>query len=574
MPLVAAAEFRPDIADFMGTTSRNVLNVVPQGDGYGPFPSFVPYSGALPGPCRGAFYALKSDGSVVTFAATATKLYQFNNTDFTWTDVSLSGDSYSSVATTAQWRFAQTGSLVFATQANVVLQVFDLSSDTAFSNALGSPPQAAYIAVIGGFIVLSGLLSAPYRIMWSGLESFNASASWTAGVNSCDFQDFTDGGIVRGVAGGDQSGVIFQDQMIRSMAYVAGSPIIFQISELVQGAGLLAPLSLISKNGSLYYYGTDGFQSISPGGSAPTPIGREKVDRTFLVDLDVSNLQMFMAASDPRSSRIYWAYKSVAGSATQYDKLLGYDTVLQRFFPVQGVGEYLLGMSQSGITLESLDAIAPTPLTITGAADNGSGKVRLTLSAETNANFTIIGQNSIVVYGVTGTTEANGTWLASQVTVVDGTHVDLDVAFANAYVSGGQIGGSLDALTLSLDDYPTSFEPQLGQFDGVHKLGFFSGPSLEATIDSAEEGAGDGARLSVRGARPITDAPSIFGRYVYRDTQQASPIVGTETGLSRLGRWDQNRDARYVRFRSRIPAGTVWTFFAGIEPDTIAGGLN
>lgn len=494
MPLVAAAEYRPDVADYMGTTSRNMLNVTPQGDGYGPFPAFVPYSNALPGPCRGGFYALKSDGSVVTFAATATKLYQLNNTNFTWTDVSLSGGSYSSLSATAQWRFAQTGSLVFATQANAVLQVFDLSSATAFSNALGSPPQAAYIAVIGGFLVLSGLLSSPYRIFWSGLESFNASASWTAGVNSCDFQDFTDGGIVRGVAGGDQSGVIFQDQMIRSMAYVAGSPVIFQISEIVQGSGLLAPLSLIPKNGSLYYYSTEGFQRISPGGGAPTPIGREKVDRTFLADLDASNPQLFMSASDPRSSRIYWAYKSVSGVTGQYDKLLGYDTVLNRFFPVSSAGEFLLGISQSGITLESLDAIAP--------------------------------------------------------------------------------GDSVDALTLSLDDYPTSFEPQFGQFDGTNKLGFFSGAPLEATIDSAEEGGGDGARLSVRGARPITDAPAIFGRYVYRDTQQASPIVGTETGLSRLGRWDQNRDARYVRFRSRIPAGTVWTFFAGIEPDTIAGGLN
>lgn len=574
MPFVAAAEYRPDVADFMGTTSRNVLNVVPQDDGYEPFPAFVPYSSALPGPCRGAFYALKSDGSVVMFAATATKLYQLNNINFTWTDVSLSGGSYSSVSTTAQWQFAQTGSLVFATQANVVLQVFDLSSATAFSNALGSPPQAAYIAVIGGFLVLSGLLSAPYRIMWSGLNSFNASASWTAGVNSCDFQDFTDGGIVRGVAGGDQSGVIFQDQMMRSMAYVAGSPIIFQISELVKGSGLYAPLSLIWKNGNIYFYSTEGFQMIAPG-AAPVPIGREKVDRTFLADLDTTNLQLFMGASDPRSSRIFWSYKSVSGNIGQYDKLLGYDTILNRFFPVSSVGEYLLGVSQSGIALESLDAIAPTPLTITGAANNGSGKVRLTLNAETNSNYTILGQNSIVIYGVTGTTEANGTWLTSQITVVDSTHIDLNVTFTNAYVSGGQIGGSVDALTLSLDDYPTSFEPQLGQFNAANALGFFSGTPLEATIDSAEESGGDGVRLTVRGARPITDAPAAFGRYVYRDTQQVAPIVGPEVGMSaRTGRWDQMRDARYIRFRSRIPAGTTWTFFAGVEPDTVAGGVN
>src|SRR6185437_10134929 len=154
-------------------------------------------------------------------------------------------------------------------------------------------------------------------------------------------------------------------------------------------------------------------------------IGKEKVDRTFLADLDATNLQLFTGAADPRSSRVYWSYKSVSGLAGQYDKLLGYDSVLGRFFPVAALGECLFGISQSGITLEELDAIAPTPLVITGAANNGSGKVRLTLTAESNSNFTIVGQPSITVYNVGGTTEANGTWLASQFTIVDATHIDL-----------------------------------------------------------------------------------------------------------------------------------------------------
>jgi hypothetical protein len=75
---------------------------------------------------------------------------------------------YSALSSNANWQFAQTGNLVFATQANDVLQVYDLSSATAFSNALGSPPQAAYISVVGRFLVLSGLLSQPYRINGRG----------------------------------------------------------------------------------------------------------------------------------------------------------------------------------------------------------------------------------------------------------------------------------------------------------------------------------------------------------------------------------------------------------------------
>src|SRR6266702_4777902 len=235
MPLLSYGDYRPDVSDYEGQATRNILNVIPRGDGYGPFPSFSAYTAPLPAACRGGFYGLKADGTVVTFAG-------LNNTDFTWLDVSKGASTYSTLSANAQWQFAQTGNFVFATQANSVLQVFDLSSATAFSDALGSPPQAAYISVVGRFLVLSGLLSTPYRIQWSGLNNFNASDSWTSGIKSSDFQDFPDGGIVRGVAGGE-SGVIFQDQAIRRMSYVPGSPIIFQIDRITQDKGLYAPIS-------------------------------------------------------------------------------------------------------------------------------------------------------------------------------------------------------------------------------------------------------------------------------------------------------------------------------------------
>jgi len=204
--------------------------------------------------------------------------------------------------------------------------------------------------------VLSGLLSTPYRIQWSGLNNFNASDSWTSGIKSSDFQDFPDGGIVRGVAGGE-AGVIFQDQAIRRMSYVPGSPIIFQIDRITQDKGLYAPYSIIRAGERIFFYAGQGFHKIEPGG-VPEQIGREKVDRTFLGDLDKGNLQLFIGAADPRSTRVYWAYKSVSGASGTYDKLLGYDFVLDRFFPVSVTGEYLLGISQSGLTLENLDSIS------------------------------------------------------------------------------------------------------------------------------------------------------------------------------------------------------------------------
>jgi hypothetical protein len=48
-------------------------------------------------------------------------------------------------------------------------------------------------------------------------------------------------------------------------------------------------------------------------------------------------------------------------------------------------------------------------------------------------------------------------------------------------------------------------------------LGFFRGDNLEATLESAEQGT-DGSGLRVKGFRPVTDAPTVYGSINYRET--------------------------------------------------------
>jgi len=562
MPLLPYGEYRPDVSDYEGQTTRNVQNVLPRGDGYGPFPDFAILSQALPAACRGAFYALKTDGSVAIFAGTSDRLWLASNTDYSWTPVSrvvavtsitnaspavvnytshpfVAGDkvvfstsgtlptgltagtvyyvisagltanafevsatsggaaintssagsgthsvtsNYSALSSDAQWQFAQTGNLVWATQENAALQVYDLSSSSAFANGAGSPPQASYISVVGRFLVLSGLLSSPYRIQWSGLNNFNASNSWTSGVQSSDFQDFPDGGIVRGVAGGE-AGIAFQDQAIRRMSYIPGSALVFQIERIAQDLGLFAPYSIVRAGSIIFFHSAKGFYKIVPGG-LPEQIGREKVDRTFFDDLDKTELRMCIGAADPRGTRAFWAYKSTSGTTGLYDKILGYDYALERFVPLSMSGEYLLGMSQPGITLENLDSIS----------------------------------------------------------------------------------SSIDALGASLDSFAVSTQPLIAQFSSAHKMGFFSGTNLEATLETSEQGTDDN-RIRVDSFRPITDAPTVYGSVSYRETQQETTTQTAEILInSRTGRCDINRSTRYSRLKVRIPSGTSWTFAAGVVP--------
>jgi hypothetical protein len=566
MPMLPFGDYKPDVADYLGTATQNILNVAPRGDGYGPFRDYAELSQALPDTCRGSFYAMESDGSIALFAGTDDRLYLASNSDYSWTPVSevttvtftvaspgevnlashgfaandpvvfsnsggalpaaitggtkyyvktvLSANAFTISATAggaainfagagsgtnsvthmypplssdAQWQFAQFGNLVFATQKNTVLQVYNLSSSSAFADCAGSPPQASYISVVGRFLVLSGLLSNPFRIHWSGL---NDTTNWTSGVNSSDYQDFPDGGIVRGVAGGE-FGTIFQDQAIRRMSYIPGSALIFQIERITQDQGLFAPYSIVSAGDVVYFHSAHGFHKIAPGGF-PEQIGRERVDRTFFDDLDKAELRMFIGAYDPRSTRVFWAYKSTSGTTGLYDKILGYDTALDRWFPLSMTGEYILGMSQPGITLENLDAIS----------------------------------------------------------------------------------ASIDALGASLDSFAVSTQPLIAQFNSDHKIGFFSGSNLEATLETGEQGT-DGRRIFVNGFRPVTDAATVYGSASYRERVSATPTSLTEIAMnSRTGRCDLRRSTRYSRMKIRIPASTTWTYAAGVEPDIRQEGLT
>lgn len=72
-------------------------------------------------------------------------------------------------------------------------------------------------------------------------------------------------------------------------------------------------------------------------------------------------------------------------------------------------------------------------VSVTGAANNGSGLIRLTVTSTSNFSTGDIR----VVQSVLGTTEANGTWT---ITVIDSTHIDLqNSTFTNAYISGGGV---------------------------------------------------------------------------------------------------------------------------------------
>lgn len=494
--------------------------------------------------------------------------------------------SYGALSTTSQWNFVQFNNLVIAVQNNCNPQVFNLASPLTFSDLGGSPPQAAFVSVVNRFVVLSGIPANPYRVQWSDLDN---PTTWTAGVGQADFQDLPDGGLCQGVAGFDLYAVIFQNNMARLMTYAPGSPVIFTITKITggDGNGIFAPYGWVIDQDNVAWISQEGFKLLSPGG-APTPIGKEIVDRYFFNNVDSSQPQLIIATTDPAASRMYFAFKSSSGSAGLFDTILIYDWRMQRWGRANQMGEFLNVIARPGLTLENMDAVTPGAVSITGAANNGSGAIRLTVSS--TSGMAAAAQQT--VFGVWNVTQITGTspflaainnknntqpsaWGQWPITIIDGTHVDLvGSSFAGAYTSGGILGANIELIPFSFDTVSTATLPSLGAWSSGNQLGFYNGPATEAVIETGEQGTQE-KRLFVKGFRVITDAPAVFGSVSYRDNPQASYNYTAEVGIDQTGTClvaGGGIDTRYSRARIRIPAGTVWTYAMAVEPDGVQTG--
>lgn len=558
--------WRPDLTSLGTGVSTLISGVLPKADGYGPFKDFTSFTQALPANCRGFFFARRGDGSIAVFAGTAGRLYLLDNTTFLWTDVSKGGVAYGSLVSGANWRFAQFNEFVLAVQINTVPQKYVLTSGGTFVDLLGSPPQAGHIAIVNRFVMLTGLLSNPRRAHWSDLD---APETWTAGIGLCDFQDFPDGGIAHAVSGGDAYGLVFQDEAIRSLTYAPGSPAVFQIARISTQDTLDYQYSVVNVGTRTFFHSAQGFKVVE-NGSAPVSIGKEYVDAYFAGDVDTASPQLVIGAADPQGTRVFWAYKSQAGQAGLFDKILCFDWSIKdrpwSLIPMSG--QYLGYLAKPGLTLEALDAIAPGGLTVLGAANNGSGLIRLTLDAVSNAFFTIAGQNFIVLQGV-NPSYMNGTWVPI---AVDATHIDLaGSTFAAAWVSGGRIGGSLDALPFSLDSISTAAIAQLAAVGPTGSLGFFTGANIEAILETAEQD-GMGPYVFVSSLVPMTDSPDAMGSIGFRMTAQEAISYTAETQVNSHGECPQIIEAQYAKARLRIPAGSTWRYARGVRPEVQPAG--
>lgn len=372
MAVVPFGEWLPDLPAHQNPgliACKNVVSRTPES--YGPFAGPSVYSGALNSDayCRGAFAARDTDGNISLFAGTESTLEMLTSASTSWSDVSKSGGY--SVPSDDGIKFVQFGSRVIAAMGlSDPLQSYVLGSSSEFADLSADAPNARYIAVVREFVMVANTFDAtdgarPERVWWSAINDptdWPTPGSSDAAAKQSDFQDLVgDGGWNQGIVGGlgNADVAIVQERAMWRGIYV-GAPLIFQFDRVEGARGTPAPGSIVQLGSVFAYLGEDGFYLFD--GVNSTPIGANKIDKTFFADLDQTYFYRISAAVDPINKIFYWAYPGAGNVSGHPNRLLAYNWSTQRWSLIElspGV-EHIFRAGTFGYNLDNADGLGYT----------------------------------------------------------------------------------------------------------------------------------------------------------------------------------------------------------------------
>lgn len=354
-------EWLPDQPDYQNPGSSTVLNVYPRTQtSYGPIASITPYTDALDDVCQGAAAYISNADNINIFAGDKAKLYNLVSGGSSWSDVSKSG-GYATPAD-GQWNFELFNNIAIATNYADPIQAFTLESSTAFDDLSGDAPKAKYVSAIKGFLVVANTDDGTFgvqsqRVWWSALAD---PTSWPTpgGVSAAQVQSsyndlFGSAGSITGLVGnlGTADGAVFMEHAVWRMIY-AGPPLVFDFLPAEGVKGCPAPNSIVQYGNVVFYLGEDGYYAFD--GTSSRPIGANKFDKTFYADLDQTYMNRVWGAVDPINKLIMWAYPGAGNSGGNPNRILFYNTVLDRASIANITCEVIMRLLSIGYTLNEL----------------------------------------------------------------------------------------------------------------------------------------------------------------------------------------------------------------------------
>jgi len=255
--------------------------------------------------------------------------------------------------------FTQFGQYVIASNGVDEPQYYLMGDSTVFKNlstiaSSGTPPIFKVSGVVRDFLVTGNIENAKNRVAWSGI---NDIATWESGVSSSDTQDLPgSGGQVVAITSGEVGYVFREDQIIR-MDFVGGN-VVFRFSVISPNRGAVYGQTVCQDNRQVFFYASDGFFQIN--GDQILPIGAEKVNRFFDLDLNKAYTDRITAAVDPFNTLAIWLYPSKDNPNTTgvCDKLLIYNYVTQKWSVAKVKASQIFKQFVVANTVELMDIIS------------------------------------------------------------------------------------------------------------------------------------------------------------------------------------------------------------------------
>ncbi|MGN6654969.1 MAG: hypothetical protein ACTHJ9_06490 [Rhodanobacter sp.] len=365
--LLPIADYAPDLpANNSRGASSNVVNLFPKTkESWGPVGTLSTFgSGGLTSQCLGAITAVDTGANNYLFCGDAGKLYLLAPGASSFSNVSKGGGY--SMAGGEKWYFTQYGQTVIGAGQGQNLQAYTLNSSSAFADLAGSPPQARYIATIKDFVMVANTFDGtngeqPQRVQWCAVDT---PTLWPTAGSTQEAQTLAgsqiipgDQGWIMGLVGnlGTADGAVFFERGIWRIVF-QGSPTVFGFYPAEGVRGTPAPKSIAQLGSLVYYLGEDGFYAFD--GSNSTPIGVDRVDKTFWANVNTAYLYNVVGAIDPINRLVMWLYPSNAASGGIPDSLLVYNWTLDKWGFARLNAEYIFRAITQGYSLDSLDTYA------------------------------------------------------------------------------------------------------------------------------------------------------------------------------------------------------------------------
>ena len=362
---VPFGEWLPDQPDHKQKGATVATNVYHAANTYKRFPSLVSYSGSstVTTDSKGAGSFRDNSNTVYNFVGTRTNLYQLASGAFTSRKASLTG------AADDFWTFTQFGEYIIASNGVDAVQYYLMGTSTNFAaltaiQTAGTAPVFRVSGVVRDFLVVGNIVGATNRIQWSGINDITA---WTG--KQSDLQDLPgSGGQVVAITSGEVGYVFRQNQIIR-MDYVGGA-VVFRLSVISPNRGAIFGRTVCQDNRQIFFYADDGFYQIN--GDQVIPIGVEKVNRFFDLDLNKAYADRICAAVDPFNQLAMWLYPSASNTANTTgicDRIIIYNYVTKKWSLAKADASTIFSQFVGAYTVELMDILSQNLENINAALD-------------------------------------------------------------------------------------------------------------------------------------------------------------------------------------------------------------